>query len=53
VISPTNGPSELKNLGVTTFGDLALSDKQIREERRYRLAVTVTDVTTGQLVRLP
>ncbi len=45
--------SELKNLGVTTFGDLALDDKQIPEERRYRLAVTVTDVTTGQLVRLP
>ncbi len=44
---------ELKNLGVTTFGDLALDDKQIPEERRYRLAVTVTDVTTGQLVRLP
>jgi NTE family protein len=45
--------SELKNLGVTTFGDLALSDRQISKERRYRLAVTVTDVTTGQLVRLP
>lgn len=45
--------SELKNLGVTTFGDLALSDKQIRPERRYRLAVTVTDITTGQLARLP
>lgn len=45
--------SQLKNLGVTTFGDLALPDKQIREERRYRLAVTVTDITTGQLVRLP
>jgi NTE family protein len=45
--------SELKNLGVTTFGDLALSDRQIPKERRYRLAVTVTDVTTGQLVRLP
>lgn len=44
---------ELKNLGVVTFGDLALADKQIRPERRYRLAVTVTDVTTGQLVRLP
>lgn len=44
---------ELKNLGVTTFGDLALDDKQLLEERRYRLAVTVTDVTTGQLVRLP
>ncbi len=44
---------ELKNLGVTTFGDLALDDDQLNEERRYRLAVTVTDVTTGQLVRLP
>ncbi|OBK14528.1 patatin-like phospholipase family protein [Mycobacterium asiaticum] len=44
---------ELKNLGVTTFGDLALSDKQIPANRRYRLAVTVTDITTGQLVRLP
>lgn len=44
---------ELKNLGVTTFGDLALSDKQLPAERRYRLVVTVTDVTTGQLVRLP
>jgi NTE family protein len=45
--------SELKNLGVTTFGDLALDDKQLLAERRYRLAVTVTDVTNGQLVRLP
>jgi NTE family protein len=44
---------QLKDLGVTTFGDMALDDKQIPEERRYRLAVTVTDVTTGQLVRLP
>ncbi|WP_236981050.1 MULTISPECIES: patatin-like phospholipase family protein [Mycobacterium] len=45
--------SELKNLGVTTFGDLALTDRQISVERRYRLAVTVTDITTGQLARLP
>ena len=45
--------SELKNLGITTFGDLALDDAQMLEERRYRLAVTVTDMTTGQLVRLP
>jgi NTE family protein len=44
---------QLKDLGVTKFGDMALDDKQIPEERRYRLAVTVTDVTTGQLVRLP
>jgi NTE family protein len=45
--------SELKNLGITTFGDLAIDDPQMSEERRYRLAVTVTDITTGQLVRLP
>src|SRR5271154_2424735 len=45
--------AELKNLGVTTFGDLALDDGQLIEEQRYRLVVTVTDVTTGQLVRLP
>jgi NTE family protein len=44
---------QLKNLGVRTFGDLALDDDQLLEERRYRLAVTVTDVSTGQLVRLP
>src|SRR5271166_1545674 len=45
--------SELKNLGITTFGDLAIDDAQMSEERRYRLAVTITDITTGQLVRLP
>jgi NTE family protein len=45
--------SELKNLGVTTFGDLALDEDQLPPERRYRLAVTVADVTIAQLVRLP
>lgn len=45
--------AQLKNLGVTTFGDLAIDDDQLIEEQRYRLVVTVTDVTTGQLVRLP
>jgi NTE family protein len=45
--------SQLKNLGVTTFGDLAIDDDNIPEEQRYRLVVTVADVTTGQLVRLP
>ncbi|WKG04611.1 patatin-like phospholipase family protein [Mycolicibacterium sp. HK-90] len=45
--------SELKNLGVKTFGDLAVADEDLLPERRYRLVVTVTDVTTGQLVRLP
>src|SRR5690348_5854923 len=45
--------SELKNLGVSTFGDLAIDDDQLMPERRYRLVVTVTDLTSGQLVRLP
>ncbi|MBO0863926.1 MAG: patatin-like phospholipase family protein [Mycobacterium sp.] len=44
---------ELKNLGVTTFGDLALDEDHLLEEQRYKLAVTVADVTTAQLVRLP
>ncbi|ALI28850.1 lysophospholipase-like family protein [Mycolicibacterium fortuitum] len=45
--------SELKNLGVRTFGDLAIVDDRLLPERRYRFVATVTDVTTGQLVRLP
>jgi NTE family protein len=45
--------SELKNLGVTTFGDLAINDDKLPEDQRYKLVVTVADVTTGQLVRLP
>jgi NTE family protein len=45
--------SQLKDLGVRTFGDLALDDDNLPPERRYRLVVTATDVTTGQLVRLP
>lgn len=45
--------SELKNLGVTTFGDLAIDDDQLLSERRYKTVVTVADLTTGQLVRLP
>lgn len=44
---------ELKNLGVNTFGDLALDDETLPEERRYKLVVTVADLTRGQLVRLP
>ncbi|GAA3535516.1 patatin-like phospholipase family protein [Mycolicibacterium helvum] len=44
---------QLRELGVTTFGDLRLDDDQLPEERRYRLVLTVADVTTGQLVRLP
>ena len=43
----------LADLGVRTFGDLAVDDDQLPPEQRYRLVVTVADVTTGQLVRLP
>jgi NTE family protein len=45
--------SQLKNLGVRTFGDLAIDDGSLPAEQRYKLVVTVADVTTGQLVRLP
>jgi NTE family protein len=45
--------SQLRGLGVTTFGDLAIEDDALPAEQRYRLVVTVADVTTGQLVRLP
>ena len=45
--------SELKNLGVTTFGDLLLDEDNLIEGRHYRLVVTVADLTAAQLVRLP
>ena len=45
--------SQLEDLGVRTFGDLAIDDDEVAPERRYKLVVTVADVTTGQLVRLP
>lgn len=45
--------SQLKALGVSTFGDLAIDDPELPPEQRYKLVVTVADVTTGQLVRLP
>lgn len=45
--------NELKQLGVTTFGDLTLDDPDLPPEQRYKLVVTVADVTLGQLVRLP
>jgi NTE family protein len=44
---------QLRELGVTTFGDLRLDDDELPPEQRYRLVVTVADVTLGQLVRLP
>jgi NTE family protein len=45
--------SQLADLGVHTFGDLAFQAENVPPEQRYRLVVTVADVTTGQLVRLP
>ncbi|OBK38202.1 phospholipase [Mycobacterium sp. 1245111.1] len=45
--------AQLRDLGVRTFGDLAVDDNQLLPERRYKLVVTVADVTTGQMVRLP
>ena len=45
--------AELGALGVRTFGDLALDDPELPPEQRYRLVVTVADVTRGHLVRLP
>jgi NTE family protein len=38
--------SQLANLGVRTFGDLAIRDDSLPAERRYKLVVTVADVTT-------
>jgi NTE family protein len=45
--------SELNNLGVRTFGDLAIDDPDLPPQQRYKLVVTVADVTRGHLVRLP
>jgi NTE family protein len=48
---------ELKELGVTTFGDLRRSDPQMDKNlepyQRYKLIVMATDVTRGRLLRLP
>lgn len=44
---------ELAALGVHTFGDLRIDDPSLPPEQRYRLVVTCSDLTLGQLVRLP
>ncbi len=44
---------QLAEYGVSTFADLALPDRGLPPEQRYRLVVTVADVTLGQLIRLP
>lgn len=43
----------LADYGVRTFADLAISDRSLPPEQRYRLVVTVADLTLGQLIRLP
>ncbi|HVC71839.1 MAG TPA: patatin-like phospholipase family protein [Acidimicrobiales bacterium] len=48
----------LENQGVTTFGDLRISDHDdpgsaLPSNERYRLVVMASDVTRGELVRLP
>ncbi|MFJ9370483.1 patatin-like phospholipase family protein [Nocardia sp. NPDC101769] len=45
--------SQLADLNIHTFGDLKIKDEDLPPERRYKLVVTVSDVTLGQLVRLP
>lgn len=43
----------LADYGVSTFADLAITNAALPPEQRYRLVVTVADVTLGQLIRLP
>ena len=43
----------LDEYGVSTFADLAIDNPALPPEQRYRLVVTVADVTLGQLIRLP
>ena len=45
----------VEECGVETFADLALDDQDasLTPERRFRLVVTATDVTRGDLVHLP
>ncbi|MBS9534483.1 patatin-like phospholipase family protein [Mycobacterium sp. M1] len=45
--------SELRNLGVSTWGDLTYDGDNVLAERRYKAVVSVADLTTAQLVRLP
>ncbi len=44
---------QLAGFGVSTFADLKIANPALPPEQRYRLVVTVADVTLGQLVRLP
>ena len=46
---------ELGRRGIRTFGDLRHDDEHssLSEDRRYKLVVTATDVTSGELLYLP
>jgi NTE family protein len=44
---------ELADLGVHTFADLRIDDPALPPAQRYSLVVTCSDLTLGQLVRLP
>lgn len=45
--------AELAALGVRTWSDLRVDDPGLPPEQRYRLVVTCSDLTLGQLVRFP
>ncbi len=47
--------AELERRGVRTFGDLRHEDdgSSLPRDRRYKLVVTATDVTSGELLYLP
>jgi NTE family protein len=45
--------AQLADIGVTTFGDLAIDDDELPADHRSRLVVTVSDVTRGTSIRLP
>lgn len=47
--------NQLAELGVETFGDLRIPDPEssLEPDENYRLVVMATDITRGELVRLP
>jgi NTE family protein len=45
--------AQLADIGVRTFGDLAIDDEDLPPHHRSRLVVTVSDVTRGTSIRLP
>jgi NTE family protein len=44
---------QLRHIGVSTFGDLAITDDRLPPECRYSLVLMVSDITRGRSVRLP